>query len=64
MILIREKCMIIYLYFSGWYHPKSLWLQHDKSSMIISALYDLNDIIFDLAPRGYDLDNSWPSFAR
>lgn len=47
-----------------WYGPNSVWLQHDKSSGIISALYDLNDVIFDLAPRGYDLDTSWPSFAR
>ena len=52
------------LYYSGWYHPKSMWLQHDKSTMVISELYDLNDLMFDLAPRGYDLDNSWPSFAR
>ncbi|XP_021369572.1 FYVE and coiled-coil domain-containing protein 1-like isoform X2 [Mizuhopecten yessoensis] len=49
---------------SDWFHPKSIWLQHEDRNNIISALYDLNDIQFDLAARGYDLDNAWPSFAR
>ncbi|XP_060078063.1 FYVE and coiled-coil domain-containing protein 1-like [Ylistrum balloti] len=49
---------------SDWFYPKSVWLQHDERNKIISALYDLNDIQFDLAARGYDLDNAWPSFAR
>ncbi|XP_033733173.1 LOW QUALITY PROTEIN: FYVE and coiled-coil domain-containing protein 1-like [Pecten maximus] len=49
---------------SDWFHPKSIWLQHKERNTIISALYDLNDIQFDLAARGYDLDNAWPSFAR
>ncbi|KAK3106246.1 hypothetical protein FSP39_015970 [Pinctada imbricata] len=49
---------------SDWYTAKSVWLQHDKSQLIISSLYDLSDLQFDLAPRGYDLDNAWPSFAR
>ncbi|XP_069120425.1 FYVE and coiled-coil domain-containing protein 1-like isoform X2 [Argopecten irradians] len=49
---------------SDWFHPKSVWLQHEERNNIISALYDLNDIQFDLAARGYDLDNAWPSFAR
>ncbi|GAB1606653.1 FYVE and coiled-coil domain-containing protein 1-like [Argonauta hians] len=49
---------------SDWYYPSSPWLQHKHSSVIINALYDINDVNFDLIPTGYDLDNSWPSFAR
>lgn len=49
---------------SDWYHPSSPWLQHKHSSVLINALYDLNDVNFDLIPTGYDLDNTWPSFAR
>lgn len=49
---------------SDWYHPSSPWLQHKHSSILIDALYDLNDVNFDLIPIGYDLDNTWPSFAR
>ncbi|XP_061197499.1 FYVE and coiled-coil domain-containing protein 1-like isoform X2 [Saccostrea echinata] len=49
---------------SDYFHPKSIWLNHDKSSSLISNLYDLSELQFDLAPRGYDLDNAWPSFAK
>ncbi|XP_062571549.1 FYVE and coiled-coil domain-containing protein 1-like isoform X2 [Saccostrea cucullata] len=49
---------------SDYFHPKSIWLNHDKSSTLISNLYDLSELQFDLAPRGYDLDNAWPSFAK
>ena len=31
---------------------------------LVTALYELNDLKFDLAPRGYDLDTAWPSFAQ
>ena len=40
--------MSYFLYFSVWYGPKTIWLQHEKSSSIISALYDHNDVIFPL----------------
>ena len=40
--------MSYFLYFSVWYGPNSIWLQHEKSSSIISALYDHNDVIFPL----------------
>ena len=40
--------MSYFLYFSLWYGPNSIWLQHEKSSSIISALYDHNDVIFPL----------------
>ncbi|XP_076455922.1 uncharacterized protein LOC143290403 isoform X2 [Babylonia areolata] len=47
-----------------WYNPGGIWLKPDISSSIINTLYDLNSLHFDLSPRGYDLDNAWPSFAR
>uniref|UniRef100_A0A3B4AR01 FYVE and coiled-coil domain-containing protein 1 n=1 Tax=Periophthalmus magnuspinnatus TaxID=409849 RepID=A0A3B4AR01_9GOBI len=34
------------------------------SADIISHLYELNDVQFDVASRGHDLDAAWPTFAR
>lgn len=34
------------------------------SSDIVGHLYELTDVQFDLASRGYDLDAAWPAFAR
>lgn len=34
------------------------------SSDIVGQLYELTDVQFDLASRGYDLDAAWPTFAR
>ena len=30
----------------------------------MGQLYELTDVQFDLASRGYDLDAAWPTFAR
>ncbi|KAL5018228.1 hypothetical protein ScPMuIL_003950 [Solemya velum] len=59
-----QQCTVNGKITSDWYLPKSVWLQHDLSSLVIEVLYDLTDLQFDLVPRGYDLDNSWPSFAK
>ena len=40
--------MSYFLCFSVWYRPNSIWLQHEKSSSIINALCDHNDVIFPL----------------
>ncbi|XP_041347285.1 FYVE and coiled-coil domain-containing protein 1-like isoform X2 [Gigantopelta aegis] len=49
---------------SEWYHPQGIWFENNKIADLIGCLYDLNDVNFDLSPKGYDLDNSWPSFAK
>lgn len=49
---------------SDFYNKDTLLLQYEQSSKLISALYDLNEILFDLASHGHDLDVSWPTFAR
>ncbi|XP_067122105.1 FYVE and coiled-coil domain-containing protein 1-like isoform X2 [Centruroides vittatus] len=49
---------------SNWYHESSLLMNEAQTSFLISTLYELNDIQFDLSPRGHDLDVSWPTFAR
>ena len=59
-----QACTINGKVTSDWFLPQSLWLQQERNSVLINALYDLSDIQFDLAPRGYDLDNAWPSFAK
>ena len=50
--------------FSEWYNLSSVLLNAIHGATITNALYDLNDIQFDLAPTGYDLDTAWPTFAR
>ncbi|KAL8603113.1 hypothetical protein ACOMHN_046025 [Nucella lapillus] len=49
---------------ADWYNLGGVWMKPDIYSSIISTLYDLNNLHFDLPPRGYDLDSAWPTFAR
>lgn len=49
---------------SNWYFPTSALLRHQMAAQLISALYELNEVQFDLAPTGYDLDAGWPTFAK
>ncbi|XP_014671684.1 PREDICTED: FYVE and coiled-coil domain-containing protein 1-like [Priapulus caudatus] len=48
----------------NWYFPSSAFLRHRMTASLLTALYDLNEVSFDLAPTGYDLDAGWPTFAR
>lgn len=49
---------------SDWYYERSPFLKPRLSSDIVGQLYELTDVQFDLASRGYDLDAAWPTFAR
>lgn len=49
---------------SDWYYSRSPLLKPHLSVDIINHLYELNEVQFDVASRGHDLDASWPSFAR
>lgn len=49
---------------SDWYYARSPLLKSHLSVDIVSHLYELNEIQFDVASRGHDLDSSWPTFAR
>ena len=59
-----QQCVCNAKLTTDWYQQKSVWLQQSLTSTIITSLYDLNDLQFDLSPRGYDLDTAWPTFAR
>ena len=48
--------------FREWYHPSAILLSATFSQRVISALYDLSDVDFDLPVEGIDLDELWPSF--
>ncbi len=50
--------------FSDWYNSRSPFLKPHLSVDIINYLYELNDVQFDVASRGHDLDSDWPTFAR
>ena len=56
--------MLHELHCRDWYDIKAVWFNKQLASSIVSALYDLNDVQFDLDSKGYDLDSTWPTFAR
>ncbi|XP_061680529.1 FYVE and coiled-coil domain-containing protein 1 isoform X2 [Syngnathoides biaculeatus] len=59
-----QQCLINQRVTSDWYYARSPFLKPHLSVDIINHLYELNEIHFDVASRGYDLDASWPTFAR
>ncbi|XP_027877131.1 FYVE and coiled-coil domain-containing protein 1 [Xiphophorus couchianus] len=59
-----QQCFINQKVTSDWYYARSPFLKSYITAEIINDLYELNQIQFDVAARGYDLDADWPSFAR
>ncbi|XP_077439779.1 FYVE and coiled-coil domain-containing protein 1 isoform X1 [Vanacampus margaritifer] len=59
-----QQCLMNQRVTSDWYYARSPFLKPHLSVDIINHLYELNEIHFDVASRGYDLDASWPTFAR
>ncbi|XP_061095331.1 FYVE and coiled-coil domain-containing protein 1 [Conger conger] len=59
-----QQCLINQRVTSDWYFARSPLLKPHLSVDIISHLYELNEVQFDVASRGHDLDSAWPTFAR
>lgn len=59
-----QQCLINQKVTSDWYYARSPFLKCHLTTDIINHLYELNQIQFDVAARGYDLDADWPNFAR
>lgn len=59
-----QQCFMNTKVTSDWYYARSPFLKPRLSSDIVGRLYELTDVHFDLAARGYDLDAAWPTFAR
>lgn len=59
-----QQCLINHRVTSDWYYARSPLLKPHLSVDIISHLYELNEVQFDVASRGHDLDSAWPTFAR
>ncbi|XP_076840632.1 FYVE and coiled-coil domain-containing protein 1 isoform X2 [Brachyhypopomus gauderio] len=59
-----QQCLINQKVTSDWYCPRSPFLKSQLNMDIINYLYELNEVQFDLASRGHDLDSAWPTFAR
>ncbi|XP_061594117.1 FYVE and coiled-coil domain-containing protein 1 isoform X2 [Cololabis saira] len=59
-----QQCLMNQKVTSDWYYARSPFLKPHLSVDIISHLYELNEVQFDVASRGHDLDASWPTFAR
>ncbi|XP_046905511.1 FYVE and coiled-coil domain-containing protein 1 [Hypomesus transpacificus] len=59
-----QQCLMNQRVTSDWFYARSPFLKPHLSVDIISHLYELNEVQFDVASRGHDLDSSWPTFAR
>ncbi|XP_062425422.1 FYVE and coiled-coil domain-containing protein 1 isoform X3 [Rhea pennata] len=59
-----QQCFMNTKVTSDWYYARSPFLNSKMNSDIVGQLYELTDVQFDLASRGYDLDAAWPTFAR
>ncbi|XP_062411898.1 FYVE and coiled-coil domain-containing protein 1-like [Sardina pilchardus] len=59
-----QQCLMNQRVTSDWYYSRSPFLKAHMSVDIINHLYELNDVQFDVASRGHDLDSAWPTFAR
>uniref|UniRef100_A0A3P8XCK0 FYVE and coiled-coil domain-containing protein 1 n=1 Tax=Esox lucius TaxID=8010 RepID=A0A3P8XCK0_ESOLU len=59
-----QQCLMNQRVTSDWYYARSPLLKSHLSVDIINHLYELNEVQFDVASRGHDLDSSWPTFAR
>ncbi|XP_035764280.1 FYVE and coiled-coil domain-containing protein 1-like [Neolamprologus brichardi] len=59
-----QQCFMNLKVTSDWYYARSPFLKSHLTGDIINNLYELNQIQFDVAARGYDLDADWPKFAR
>lgn len=64
LLELRFICFVCICPCSDWYYARSPFLKSHLTADIINHLYELNQIQFDVAARGYDLDADWPSFAR
>ena len=55
----------MYMYVSihrEWYHISAVLLLPSLTQRVLSALYDLSEVTFDLTLEGVELDDHWPSF--
>ncbi|XP_030630101.1 FYVE and coiled-coil domain-containing protein 1 [Chanos chanos] len=59
-----QQCLMNQRATSDWYYARSPFLKSHLNVEIVNHLYELNEVQFDLASRGYDLDTDWPAFAR
>lgn len=59
-----DSVLCLFCFCSDWYYARSPFLKAHLTADIINNLYELNQIQFDVAARGYDLDADWPNFAR
>ncbi|KAM8887850.1 FYVE and coiled-coil domain-containing protein 1 [Synchiropus picturatus] len=59
-----QQCLMNQRVTSDWYYSRSPLLKTHLNADIINHLYELNEVQFDVASRGYDLDAAWPTFAR
>ncbi|KAK3518816.1 hypothetical protein QTP70_014873, partial [Hemibagrus guttatus] len=59
-----QQCFMNQRVTSDWYYSRSPFLKPHLNTDIINSLYELNEVQFDVASRGHDLDSAWPTFAR
>lgn len=61
---VIQQCTEHKSFTAQFYSPEALLLDEKSIASLLSSLYLLCDVSFDLPPTGHDLDVSWPTFAR
>lgn len=59
-----QQCLMNQKVTSDWYYSRSPFLKPHLNVDVVNTLYELNEVQFDVASRGHDLDSAWPTFAR
>ncbi|KAJ8272854.1 hypothetical protein GJAV_G00094190 [Gymnothorax javanicus] len=59
-----QQCLMNTRVTSEWYYTRSPFLKSHLNADIVNHLYELNEVQFDVASHGHDLDSEWPTFAR
>ncbi|XP_035283860.1 FYVE and coiled-coil domain-containing protein 1-like isoform X3 [Anguilla anguilla] len=59
-----QQCLMNQGVTSDWYYMRSPFLKSHLNVEVVNRLYELNEVQFDVASRGHDLDSAWPTFAR
>lgn len=61
---VVQQCVDNHAVTTQFYQENSLTLDPKLLPTLLSCLYQLCDVPFDLPPSGHDLDVSWPTFTR
>ena len=64
LILAEVSAYVTFFICRDWYNPAAVFLNPSLSDRLVSSLYDLSSMEFDLPVKGINLEETWPSFVQ